>query len=530
MSTAKNGLDKKHCIHLKNGHFSSKTDTQAADIESLLTAFGASSSPSGLVVHFHGGVVSYASGKGIVQALTPVFQEAGAYPVFFVWEAGPLETIFNNLEDIGKEKIFREFVRKAIEFALRRLKGVVGAKGAGGEPVNSQAVTRAVDEWFGGRGVAVPFEDFALLQAADRTRTAPMATDDAMRMEIQADLEMDPRFCSEIEAVSNGLLPPDEGVSVRGVGTRAATTTRMDSKALAELVDPPAPGKRGAISLIKAAAAIAKIVIRVAGRFFEGRDHGLYGTVVEEVLRQFYVDKLGKCLLWNQMKKDTADAFMEKIEPGKEPGGTIFLKALADHLAKIGPGGLRPRVTLVGHSTGAVYICNLLASAGRWLPPGFKFDIILLAPAVSFARFSECMAANGKWVGGVRLFGMEDKVELKDAMAQGGLGPFARLVYPHSLLYFVSGLLENEDEDKPDHPILGMQRFHNLKDVFGAKDFPEVEQARRFFAAPPQRCAVWSIVNNGNGMASASKAHGDFDNDKDTLASVQWLLRNGFGA
>lgn len=530
MSAAKNGLDKKHCIHLKDGHFSADTETQAADIGSLLAAYGASDSPAGLVVHFHGGLVSYASGKGIAESLTPVYKAAGAYPVFFVWEAGPLEAIFNNLGDIGQEKIFREFVRKAIDFALRRLKGGVGAKGAGGETVNSQAVTRAVDEWFEGRSTAVPFEDFTLPGVADRTRTALAAMDDAMRIEIQAELEMDTRFLREIEAVSNGLLPPGESGSARGVGTRAATNTLMDPKALGELVDVPVRGKRGVISLMKVAAAIAKVVIRVVRRFIAGRDHGLYGTVVEEVLREFYVDKLGKCLLWNQMKKDTADAFMEKIEPGKEPGGTMFLKALADHLAKIGPGGARPRVTLVGHSTGAVYICNLLAAAGRWLPAGFKFDIILLAPAVSFERFSACMAANEKWVGGVRLFGMKDEVELKDAMAQGGLGPIARLVYPHSLLYFVSGILEDEEEDKPDHPILGMQRFFERKDVFGATDFPEVEQARRFFAAPPQRCAVWSEVHDGNGLASASKAHGDFDGDKVTLESVQWLLRNGFGA
>lgn len=530
MNGATSGLDKKHCIHLKNGHFSPKTDTQAADIESLLTAFGASGSPSGLVVHFHGGVVSYASGKGIAQALTPVYQEAGAYPVFFVWEAGPLEAIFNNLGDIGQEKIFRELVRKVIEFALGRLKGVVGAKGVGSASTNPQEVTRAVNEWFEDGSVAIPFEDFALLPAGDRTRTAQTALDDTLRMEIQANLEMDHRFRSAIEAVSNGLLPPGEGVSVRGVGTKAATNTLMDPKALAEMVEAPASGKRGAISMVKAAALIFKVVIKVVGRFFEGRDHGLYGTVVEEVLRQFYVDKLGKCLLWNQMKKDTADAFMEKVEPGKEPGGTMFLKALANHLAKIGSGGLPPRVTLIGHSTGAVYICNLLAAAGRWLPPGFKFDIILLAPAVSFARFSECMAANGKWVGGVRLFGMEEKVELKDAMAKGGLGSFARLVYPHSLLYFVSGLLEEEEEDKPDHPILGMHRFYTRKDIFTSKDFPEVEQVRRFFDAPPQRCLAWSTLTKGNGMTSAAEAHGDFDSDKTTLESVQWLLRNGFGA
>lgn len=530
MSTAKNGLDKKHCIHLKDGHFSPDTETQAGDIESLLETYKASDSPAGLVVHFHGGLVSYASGKGIAEALTPVYQAAGAYPLFFVWEAGPLETISNNLEDIGQEKIFREFVRKAIDFALRRLKSAVGTKGAGGQAVNSQAVTRAVDEWFEGGAVAVPFEDFTLPATGARTRAAQVARDEILQEEIQADLESDPRFRSAIEAVSNGLLPPGESTSTRGVGTKAATSTLMDPKALGEMVEVTVRGNRGGISLMKVAVAIAQIVAKVVGRFFAGRDHGLYGTVVEEVLRKCYIGDLGKGLFWNQMKKDTADAFMENIEPGREPGGTMLLKALADHFAKNIPESSLPRVTLVGHSTGAVYICNLLAAAGRWLPAGFKFDIVLLAPAVSFERFSACMAANGKWVGGVRLFGMKDEVERKDAMAQGGLGSVARLVYPHSLLYFVSGLLEDEVEDKPDHPILGMQRFYERKDVFDATDFPEVEQARRFFASPPKRCIVWSEVHEGNGLASASKAHGDFDGDKDTLASVQWLLRNGFGA
>lgn len=528
MSNGTGGLDKNHCIHLKNGHFSPKTETQAADIGPLMGAFGASDSPSGLVVHFHGGLVSYASGKGIAQALTPVYKEAGAYPVFFVWEAGPLEAIFNNLGDIGQEKIFREWVRKAIEFVLRRLGGVIGSRGVAAS-VDPQAVAQVTDEWFKGSAGPVPYEDFVLLPGTDRTRAATTASAEALRMEIQANLEMDQRFREAIEAVSNGLLPPGEGVSTRGVGTRAATNTLMDPKALAEMVEAPAHGKRGVISLLKAAAAIAEVVFKVVGRFIAGRDHGLYGTVVEEVLRHFYVDKLGKCLLWNQMKKDTADAFMEKVVQGNEPGGTMFLKALADHLAKIGPGGPRPRVTLVGHSTGAVYICNLLAAAGRWLPPGFKFDIILLAPAISFARFSACMAANEKWVGGVRLFGMKDEVELKDAMAQGGLGPVARLVYPHSLLYFVSGLLEDEEEDKPDHPILGMQRFYDRRDVFGKKEYPEVEKTRKFFDAAPQRCAVWSVSNGEKGFATEARAHGDFDNDKATLASVRWLLRNGFG-
>ncbi len=292
---------------------------------------------------------------------------------------------------------------------------------------------------------------------------------------------------------------------------------------LREILESPEIGQKGLISMAKLAVKIAKVVYCVATRFLEKRDHGLYATIEEEILRSFYVDKIGKLLFWDQMKKDTADAFEDDLILGREPGGRAFLTQLA---VKVNNGMPIPRISLIGHSTGAIYICNFIKTAAILLPDSVKFDIVLLAPASDFTLFQETMTNHSKRIEGVRLFGMQDETEKADPMAQDvpALKHFARWIYPHSLLYFVSGLLESE----VDHPILGMQRFYNLDDAFDTVRYPQVDWARKYFSKYPQPDAVWSIKNLGPGRSSASEKHGDFDNDEETVKSIEWILRKGY--
>ncbi len=155
-------LNKLHCIHLENGRFSPNTDTQANDIESLLDAFAGGNYPSGLAIHFHGGLVSYDSCKEIAERLTPRYLTAGTYPVFFVWESGAIETISNNLGDIAQEAIFRELTRKVLEFALGKLGEVVGVKGTAAPAVETIEVAHVIDDWFTGKIVKPPYSDYSL--------------------------------------------------------------------------------------------------------------------------------------------------------------------------------------------------------------------------------------------------------------------------------------------------------------------------------------------------------------------------------
>jgi hypothetical protein len=40
----------------------------------------------------HGNLVNEDAARGIAQSLTPEYQAAGAFPIFFVWESGLIES------------------------------------------------------------------------------------------------------------------------------------------------------------------------------------------------------------------------------------------------------------------------------------------------------------------------------------------------------------------------------------------------------------------------------------------------------
>jgi hypothetical protein len=241
----------------------------------------------------------------------------------------------------------------------------------------------------------------------------------------------------------------------------------------------------------------------------------MYCTVVEEVLRAAYLEKAG-ATVWNQMKKDTVDSFGSD----SQCCGTAVVKEL-DRLQK----SHHPfeKITLVGHSTGAVYICNFLdamaASATEW-----KVDIIFLAPAVRHERFATALASHRGRIGGFRLFGMSDKLESDDVLIP--------ILYTRSLLYFVSGVLEGHVdgetwEDDIDAPVVGMARYLADKSTFDDDEFPEVATVRKFLETI-QNAAVWSESMAGNGVNTLSHKHGDFDNDESTVNSLTWIVEHGF--
>ncbi len=504
-------LDKLHCIHLEDGKFSSKTDTQAEDIDALLKNY----SESGLermVIHFHGGLVSYQLGQKIVDGLTKPYSESKAYPVFFVWESGPWETVCNNLHDIASESIFHELIRKVSEYTKRKL-GVPDGLRPETMQIDSEQVATQIDRWFAYELAEPPSQDFDILPSGKPTDSVAELTADDMDF-IEQDLAQDQRFQDALAR----LTPRDESRKLLEGEAWSPDMSLMDRDTLDELKGVsrvegiPQKSLQGAIGMI------AMILLEVVKRYLKGRDHKLYATVVEEVYKAYYVAKIGKQLLWDQMKKDTADAFSDVVVPGQEPGGSEFLSRLAKHIED----GLEaPKITLVGHSTGAIYICNFLKAAQNVLPAEVKFDIILLAPAVSFDEFKRAMTTCSAQVGSVRLFGMKDPLELADAMAKDVIGPIARVVYPSSLLYFVSGVLEDES----DKPLLGMQRYYVRAACYDAAHYPGVEWARGFFSAASHRM-VWSEVDGGDGASTKSTCHGGFDDEPVTIGSILWLLQN----
>ena len=167
-----------------------------------------------------------------------------------------------------------------------------------------------------------------------------------------------------------------------------------------------------------------------------------------------------------------------------------------DHLSRSQRGG-----NIHGH---------FLEHADRVLPPEMKFDLVLLAPACSFAFFAERLASIRRRVANVRIFGLSDERERSYWEVP--------LVFRGSLLYIVAGLFEEE----VDLALLGMRRYHNLEVFVGREG---VSAVLDFLAGKP---AVWAVADDGPGLTSGARKHGSFSSDPRTLESIRHLIANGF--
>ena len=492
-----------HVIHLENGRLAA--DTPPASVKSLVER-ALANADNGIVIHFHGGLVNYHNGMATAESLYGEYLDAGAYPVFFVWESGLLETITNNLAQIGREEIFRLIWKRIANIVLRKI-GQNEADRAVGvlPPVDDVSVQRAIDRavWDDERRPLDETEPPVPAGIEDLT--------DAERQTLQDELLLDSEIPIAVEEISNGLRPPEDvevDLTERAATVRGSTATLMDPHALDQLVQRPDPTSRGIVGFATMVKAIVTISSRVVHRFVMRRDHGFHATLVEEILRGLYLANVGE-LIWSQMKQDTADAF-----GGDRTlhGGTAFLATLRDTLGTKPP----PRITLVGHSTGAVFISEFLEKATEMLPETVRFGVVYEAPAATLAKVAQTVERHASRIDGFRMFTMADTYERTDRLVP--------VLYPHSLLYFVSGVVEPD----ADTPLVGMHRFYDVS-RFPDNDYPAIKTVRDY--VDQANGVAWSVTANTAplGWQSTATTHTAFDReDSATLSSVKEIIMNGY--
>lgn len=491
-----------HVLHSRAGRLGADGVSTREDVKRIL-GVAANSSEPGLVLHFHGGLVNAAGGKEIATRLAPIYLDAGTYPVFFVWESGLIETLKNNLSDIKNDSVFRELVKKAAEWALKQLGSGAVTRSAGGVTVNKDQLRREFDKWFDGGSTEPPVSDDPGAGAPTQATRAVVPDEDDLAGNIEAELDNDERFQEVMAGLYVASKRGTQAATRGGSPPAADVKVLVSDEALKELFPGTrANSTRGFLNWFKIAKFVAKVVIAVVKRHLKNRDHGTYTTIVEEVLRAAYLDKVGE-VVWRSMKKDTSDAF------GDDPQ-SVGAAVVAELAALATAGKPFKRIVLVGHSTGAIYINHWIEHAAKTLP-GTEFDIVLLAPANRFEGFEKVLVDHAASVRNFRMFAMTDENESNDELVP--------IIYPRSLLYFVSGVLEGE----ADVPIMGMQRFYS----FDGNDFPSVGRVRAWLEESAGR-HIWSIDETANGLGSKSLKHGDFDNDEVTVASIGFILKNGF--
>jgi hypothetical protein len=495
------GIDKGSCVVLKDGKFDL---TSRPDLDNILTDVGEQKSKP-LVVHFHGGLVGLQSGLSGAAFLKSKYEDAGGRPVFFVWESGWTEVLEQNLPKIFNEAIFRQLLLRITQFAKAKLSQSLTPAGLGGKGIGLLHVDQPTLETELAKAQAdavyEPFQDID-------PDTFPVAQfTQAELLQVQSALQSDVTLQMQASAIASSMQAPvSTTVGGKGIRVQESSTTLMSPSVLKEMRS-PADSSKGLFGLasVRIIGGAVKTLIRIVDRFSTHRDHGFYKTIVEEILREFYVDNAGQ-FFWNGMKKETVDAFGPDDQVF---GGTAFLKGLATLNAA---GKLPQRVVLVGHSAGSIYICHFLENA-RIVLPTTTFEVLLVAPACTFEQLNKTISSSSGAIGRLRVFGMSDDVEQADVLVP--------VLYPSSLLYFVSGLLE----DEPDKPILGMQRYYSGKSPYATAQITGVTSTSEFVKP---NALDWAQCTSGPGCDCDMKSHGGIDKAAALISSLQYIIQNGF--
>jgi hypothetical protein len=453
-----------HQVHLSDGRFDGTT---ADELRAAIAGAGDT-----LYVYFHGGLVARAAGTAAAEALAEVWKPTGATGLFVVWHSGFGEVLRSNLAEIGKDLLFVRLRDQLSRFVLAKIEEIAGGRAPG------------------------QLELPAVQGAAERLAVAPAAPPPPLLDEQVDQLERTLRKDLQLGAAVEGIVAAESGSRAPGaVDAGRLVSPEFRTRIVAESA---AEGNRSFATWAVVVKAAVSVLRRVVERLRDGRDHGAYVTLVEELLREVYLDAVAGSF-WSAIKKDTADAFAD----GADRGGGVLLDAI---MAWWKPGR---RVVLLGHSTGAVYILELLeAFAKRFpnAPADLRFDVVWLAGAATFARWK---AAWPAWSARVRRFlsvGLGDERERADHLG----GP----VFPASLLYFVAGVAE----DEVDAPLVGMERGWTSAKLAGE---PGVAEAIAW-VRDTKGVLTWAAEGvTGCGATS----HGGLDDDASTRETVAAFLR-----
>lgn len=458
---------------------SGKLSTSVGDIDALLK-YLEDTKQAKLTIHFHGGLVSEETGLSTARAMTTVYAAAGAHPVTFIWESGFLETVKDNLNTITQTEVFKKLLALVLKHAMKALGLSLPGKGPG-MPMSLGEIQVQLAS-------GAPFEDFDV-RARGAAKVHTQEELDEMFPEIEAEVEED------VEADTDLQLLISAPVAETHLFDKAAVAVSDSDK------------QKGILTFAKLAVAVAAIVYRVVKRYIALHDHGFYPTVVEEILREFYLADLGEWV-WGNMNQKAEQIWEPNhgLSGQSVHGGRYFLEGVAR---------LQQRqaltLDLVGHSAGSIVICHLLKIATASNLSLKIRNVIFMAPACTSKLFlTEIVRPTGRFAN-FRMFTMNEEYECKNRLVP--------LVYTRSLLYLISGALDGQN----DEPVAGMERFLQDQPPFAEPDLREIVAFLR--ASSGERLVLSKTTDNApRGMRCTAERHQDFDENGPMQDSLIFLI------
>ena len=458
-------------------HESGDKQTQPQDIDAIIDHIEQQGLKK-IAIHLHGGLINEAEGMEIAKKMLPVYHDAESHTIAIVWETGLFETIVQNLNTIHKTKLFDKLLKLVIRHVCKNL-GCPGLRGSG-KKLSDQEIEQNLEK-------DKPFDDFKLASAEVRGTTEELSEVDLriLEEEIEDDIYLQ---IGEIKELLKEEAPQTELLNQ----SRISQEQRE---------------KRGMLTIITAVVIIVKEVIK---RYLHKTHHDFYPTVVEEILRYLYLADQGKWV-WDGMKNAAVNMWLSNnnLAGLDQHAGTYLLEKLAALQTR------KPDIAidLIGHSAGSIAICEMLkAAANRSVNLNIR-HILFLAPACTAELFKSEIIDHPNRYQHFRMFTMRDDFECNDSLVKG--------LYTHSLLYFISGVLE----DKVDKHIVGMERYISGKTPYNTAPYLVVknylEGTHRIVLSNTDKIAADAEL----GFRSTSETHGDFDDDPSTRESLTHIIQ-----
>lgn len=385
-----------NAIYLRDGKYDD--ESTRAHVTATFEAFRSQTATDRLALFFHGGLVDKASGQQGAANEYDVYRNF-VFPLFFIWESGIWELLAHHLPLVFAETIFGRIVDHATDLLSTKIS----------QPQVSAAVNRASALE---ASTEKALNQITLTSADVKDFMMSVQNDEQIQQEAVAiartsqgvDTLMGKAQTSDFLQLSpRTYLSPEVVSAIRGAYAQANRSNLGTGGTLDSLPIDIGGATQAASAVAKAA---VQVIINCVERFGAKRDHGLTCTIVEEVLRALYLGNMGSSI-WEEMKRETGDAF------GADSsiyGGTAVIEEVCGQLNR------KPStpITLVGHSTGAIYIGNFLRHVDVALraqgDTTTMFDIILMAPACTIDFYASNYTNR---IRGIRIFQMQDSTNKK---------------------------------------------------------------------------------------------------------------------
>lgn len=494
-------MDKKHYINVNpDGNFKdykfiglpiSKVKTSYTDVDDMFIYFRANNIKN-IGLFFHGGLVGECNGMEAAARFHKFYNgQNDMHTVSFVWETGILTSLIEHFKDEALKEGFKKLFAKVAEKLLDKLGINVPELLTDANPFKAAQLKVNV--------LALP-----AVEAQVQVNALTMYHDKSLE-ELENEMleELSP-LEKELVMMEPAMMPMNKEMMLKGIP----------------------------LNMIIAA---IKVAARCIYRFARNRDHGIQATVTEEVYRQV---KIGPVKVedtaigvWDQMKRQAETMWKSNAtkKGDNQFAGRYFLDKLAAYISERQAAGETTQVNLIGHSAGSIAICELfdLLKMEDEAYGHIQFNnVLFMAPACKCDLFEATIPGMRHRFNRFRMFTMKQEAEKNDTLVDlewAGIS-WLKWVYPHSLLYFVSGLCENGDkgfdEDvKGDTCILGLEQH-----IDGSNTYMKYSVMRRvhdFLYQGGQYqnnvAIVPSPADAPAGYKGRAADHGYFDNDGEDI-------------